>query len=242
MENVVEIKGGKIKDYLIPVLLQFAALFLFMSVHRVFIGKGKLILESVTVGDEVTSPTMGRLIYMIIAFIMFMVMAVIANRCSKSKDRKNVVAGFWAGIVSGTFLWQSLGEDSWHFGVNTEEGLVNISQMESISVVFIMIVFLIFLFYVIKQNALSFGVEMTICSFLCNWLSHYVILASYPFVHKLFEERTWIILSGCIIGGLLFVGSIVYVFKKADNIKKLLLCSTFTYIGIGMITLSIMEG
>ena len=65
--------GNKIKDYVIPMLLQFVALVLFMLLHRLSVGRGALLLERVRVGDEMSSPTLGRLLYMLFAFVMFIV-------------------------------------------------------------------------------------------------------------------------------------------------------------------------
>lgn len=234
--------GNKLKDYVIPMLLQFVALILFMMMHRLSVGRGSLILESVQVGDEMSSPTLGRLIYMIFAFIMFFITVFLANRISKNKNRKNTLLSFWLGIASGTFLWQSIGEDSWHFGFYTENGIANMSQLEGIPVVFILIVFLMFLAYVIRQNALSFGVSMSICSFLCNWLGHYVTTATYPFVQSVFDEKMWAILSGCTAGAILFIGSLIYVLKKASTTERRLICSTLSYLGVGMIAMSITGG
>ena len=234
-------EGNILTDYVLPLLLQFVALVLFMMMHRISVGRGGYLLERVQVGDEVSSPTLGRFMYMLFAFVMFLITAFFANRSSGSESRGSVLKSFWLGIASGTFLWQSIGEDSWHFGVHTADGLVNASQLESISVVFILVVFLIFLCYVLKRNALSFGVAMTVCSFLCNWLGHYVMLGTYPFVHTLFEEKTWTMLSGCTAGGLILIGSIVYLIRKGDSLKRRLVCSTFTYIALGTIALSIME-
>ena len=65
--------GNKIKDYVIPMLLQFFALVLFMTMHRLSVGRGALLLERVQVGDEMSSPTLGRMLYMLFAFVIFFV-------------------------------------------------------------------------------------------------------------------------------------------------------------------------
>lgn len=232
--------GNKIKEYVIPMLLQFMALVLFMMMHRLTVGRGNLLLERVQVGDEMSSPTLGRLLYMLFAFVMFVVTAYFANKTSKTDSRKNTFISFALGIASGTFLWQAIGEDSWHFGFQTENGLANMSQLESITVVFILAVFLIFLVYVVRQKALSFGVAAVICSFLCNWLGHYVSTATYTFVQTAFDERMWFIVSGGAAGIILLAGSLLYLFKNASTTKKRLFCSTFSYLGVCMITMSVM--
>lgn len=233
--------GNKIKDYVIPMLLQFFALVLFMTMHRLSVGRGALLLERVQVGDEMSSPTLGRMLYMLFAFVMFFVTAYFANKISKTDSRKCTFASFGLGIASGTFLWQALGEDSWHFGFQTENGLANMSQLESIPVVFILVVFLIFLAYVVKQNTLSFGVGVTVCSFLCNWLGHYVSTATYTFVQAALEEKIWFMISGGVVGAILLIGSLLYLFKNASTTKKRLICSTFSYLGVCMISMSILE-
>jgi len=238
----MEEKKLKLTEYFIPFILQLLLLFILMFVHNISVSQGNLILKSIQIGDEMSSPTTGRLIYMIVAFIMFIITVIFANKYSKSCEKKKIKLSFWLGIISGTLLWQAIGEDSWNFGVQTENGFMNFSQLESISVILILAVFLFFLVYVMKQNALSFGVGITITSFLCNWLGHYVMLGTYPFVHTIFEERTWILLSGSVSGAIILIGSIFYVIKKADSIKERLFCSVMTYIAVGMIALAILEG
>jgi len=231
-----------LQEYIIPVLLQFVLLFAFIFMHKSFVSQGKFIMERITVGDETSAPTTGRLVYMILAFALFFVTSALANRVSQSDEKKNVIISFWLGIVSGFFLWQALGEDSWNFGVHTEEGIINFCQLESISVALMLLVFIYFLIYLIRIHALSFGISMVITSFLCNWLGHYIMLGTYPFVYIFFEEGDWIRLVGTIAGLLLLAGSIVYVVKKANNIKSRLFCSSMTYIAIGIISMAYLEG
>lgn len=237
--------GGRktlLYEYLIPFFLQFGVLAFFMFIHRNTVKKGSLLMKSVTIGDEVSSPTLGRLIFMIVAFILGFFLAYVANKLSKDESKKRISASFWCGICSGMLLWQALGEDSWHFGVMTEQGFVNFCALENVSVIFISMTFLIFLAYVIRQHALSFGVIIIISSFLCNWLSHYVMLGTYPFVASLVGARTWNLFTGGITGGILVVGSIYYVIVKADRMKNRLFASMMTYIGVAVIVLAIMEG
>ena len=93
-------KGKTIlKEFFLPLLGQFGVLIIAILLHRVFIGLGPNILDPVQIGDEITKPTLGRLCYLIFAFIMFLVFAIVAM-----KNANKVYVSFFTGILSGTFL------------------------------------------------------------------------------------------------------------------------------------------
>lgn len=88
-----------LKEFVLPLFAQFGILIVTILLHRIFIGQGPNILNSVQIGDETTKPTLGRLCYVIFAFVMFLVCAIVAI-----KKEEKVYVSFFLGIMSGTFL------------------------------------------------------------------------------------------------------------------------------------------
>lgn len=173
-----------VKEYFLPFLSQYLILAVCILLHRLFINRGGLICPEVLVGDEMSSPTAGRLVFCVIAFVAAVVLAAAASR--RAKEGKEY-APFFMGLFAGTFLWQSIGEDLWNFSVNG----VNFVQLESVSVFPIFVITLLFVCYAAKNQALDFGMWCALLGFLCNWAGHYVMLGTYSFVAAYFEEAAW---------------------------------------------------
>ena len=140
-------RNAILKEFIFPLLGQFGVLIVAILLHRVFIGLGPNIMEPVTIGDEITKPTLGRLIYVILAFAMFLICAIIA---AKKQDR--VYLSFFIGIFAGTVLWQMLGEDMWHFGLLEHGEITYFIKLESISVLLFLIPLLIFVVYCVTRK------------------------------------------------------------------------------------------
>ncbi|MGN0347131.1 MAG: hypothetical protein ACI4DU_07570, partial [Lachnospiraceae bacterium] len=70
---------------------------------------------------------------------------------------------------------------------------------------------------------------------------HYVMEASYPFVQSFFTENKWYMIIGITLGIIVFAGSLYYLLKKADSLKKRLFCSAVSYLAVGMIYFGIMK-
>lgn len=101
-------------DYLLTIVLELVVLFGLMAFCSLFIGRGALLGTPELVGDELSSPTLGRLVYMLLSFILAFVLTVLASSFAK-KDRD--VPAFWCGFAAGILLWQAVGEEAWHFTV-----------------------------------------------------------------------------------------------------------------------------
>ncbi len=224
-----------VKEYFLPFLSQYLILAVCILLHRLFINRGGLICPEVLVGDEMSSPTAGRLVFCVIAFVAAVVLAAAASR--KAKEGKEY-APFFMGLFAGTFLWQSIGEDLWNFSVNG----VNFVQLESVSVFPIFVITLLFVCYAVKNHVLDFGMWCALLGFLCNWAGHYVMLGTYPFVAAYFEEAAWnqgiAYSSGAILG---VVGIYLGVCAAKDR-KGRLFAAIVTYIATGIIAFGMMEG
>lgn len=224
-----------LKEYFLPFLAQYGILMVCIMLHRLFINQGALLGEPVMVGDEMSAPTAGRLVFCILSFVLSVILTIIASKQAKhGKD----FAPFFLGLFAGTFMWQSLGEDLWNFSVNG----VNFMPFESVSALPVLIIAILFIIYAIRNNSLDWGVWCALLGFMCNWLGHYVMLGTYPFVAGFFEETVWnrgiAYISGCI---LLLLGIYLGIFS-AKTRKGRLLAAILTYIATGIIAFGIMEG
>ena len=224
-----------LKEYVLPIFLQYLILVVCITLHRLFVKQGKLIGSEVLVGDEMSSPTVGRFAFCIIAFLLAVILAILASKKSKQGYE---YTPFFLGLFAGTFLWQSIGEDVWNFSVNG----VNFLQMESVSVFPIFVLTLLFAIYAVRNHVLDFGIWCVFLGFLCNWAGHYVMLGTYPFVVAYFSENAWNRGIACVSGIVLcLLGIYLGVFAAKDR-KGRLFASIITYIATGIIVFGIMEG
>ncbi len=223
------------KEYVLPFLAQYLILAVCIILHRLFVNRGELISPAVMVGDEMSSPTMGRFVFCMGAFVAAVLLAVVASK--KAKEGKEY-APFFLGLFAGTFLWQSIGEDLWNFSVNG----VNFVQLESVSVFPIFVITLLFVVYAVRNHALDFGMWCVLAGFLCNWAGHYVMLGTYPFVASWFAESVWNKSIAYVSGAVLGVVGIYLGVCSAKDRKGRLFASIITYIATGIIAFGMMEG
>ncbi|MBO2515767.1 MAG: hypothetical protein CW338_00630 [Clostridiales bacterium] len=226
---------GFLIDYLLSIGIELVILFALMGFCSLFIYRGALIGAEELVGSEMSSPTLGRLIYMILSFVLAAGLCVAASLCAKKgKD----VFAFWAGFASGIFLWQAAGEEAWHFAV----GGIHFVQLESIAAFPVVILFAGLIIYGWRRRAFDWGVWITLISFACNWIGHYVTVGLYPFVQDLTGSRAWNVGAGCAGGGIMFILSILYLLTHAGTRKGRMFASVLTYIAIGITALSVIDG
>lgn len=230
-----ETRKGIFRDYLLNIVLELVVLFALMGFCSLFIYKGRMVQAAELVGAEMSSPTSGRLVYFILSFVLAVPLCVLASGCArKGKD----VPAFWLGYVSGILLWQSFGEEAWHFTV----GGIHFVQLESIAAFPLVLLFIGLIIYGCRHRCFDWGVWCTILSFACNWLGHYVTVGLYPFVENFFASRAWNVLAGSTGGGVMFVISIIYLLRHKDTKRGRLTASLLTYIAIGIVSLSLIDG
>lgn len=224
-----------VKEYLLPFLLQYVILVICMSLHNFFVSKGSYICAEAMVGDEKSSPTVGRLVFCILTFAGAVILTILASNTAK-KGREYIP--FFFGLIAGTFLWQSFGEDLWHFPVKG----VNFVQFESVSMLPVFVITILFIIYAVKNEALDWGIWCALLGFMCNWFGHYVMLGTYPFVAAYVEESVWNRGIACVSGVILTVLGIYLGIFSAKDRKGRLIASIVTYIATGIIAFGIMEG
>jgi hypothetical protein len=79
-------------------------------------------------------------------------------------------------------------------------------------------------------------------SFAFNWMGHYVMEGTYPFVESMVDQHTWYVCAALVFGlcGLIF--SIIFLLFRARTVRGRLLASMLTYISIAVIAFGIIEG
>lgn len=220
------------KEFFLPFLLQFVLLVFTIIPHRIFIHIGSPIMEPVMYGDEMTDPTSGRLFYVFFAMVMCIVLAVIGGKLAK---KGKLFSPFYLGVVGGTFLWQSLGEDAWNFGLGESGEITYFLQMESIQVLPIVIPFLILVGYGVVHHSFDWCVLNVLLSFICNWMGHYVSLGTYFLVASKFSLEQWCVVAGISFGALfILLGLLLGIFASKDT-KARLTASMIMYIGVGIL-------
>lgn len=221
-----------LKEFFIPLFLQIVLVVVAIIPHRLFIHRGDFVMETFMAGDEVSSPTAGRCAYLFVAFILFVIFAVLA---SKTANKGKIEAPFYLGIFSGTFLWQFIGEDIWHFGIHVGDEVVYFLRMETVQVLPLVIPVLMLITYAIIKGTFDWGILNVIASFLVNWLGHYVSHGTYPLVAKTVSEQMWAKHIGIIVGTFLIVASIIFGVWKAKEKRQRMHASMITYLGVGVI-------
>ena len=198
-----------------------------------YFGSGMKPVVPIHVDDgETVDPNPLRLAFMLSAFPLAFVLAVVANRKGKSGK---IFPAFWWGYAGGTLLWQSMGECAWHFSIEADEYLMCFPHIEGSSAVFLVIVTIILLGYCYRRRAFSWGVWVFVLSFVGNWFGHFVLIGTYPMVHFLMEETVWFKGAGAVIGSLVCIGALLLSAFAARDTKARLCCCLMLYFGIGII-------
>lgn len=223
------------KEYLLPLMLEYVVLLVCIRLHRLLIYRGPLLGEAILVGDELSAPTVGRLVFCILSFAAAVCLTALASRKAKLGE---VTVPFVCGSFAGTFFWQSLGEDAWNFAIDG----VNFVQLESVSVFPLVIVTILFLIYAARNHALDWGIWCTLSAFLVNWWGHYVTLGSYPFVSGWFEEGLWVRNVSVLSGVPLLLVSLYLSLCSAKDTKGRIFSAILTYAATGILAFGMIEG
>lgn len=229
---------------LFPFLIQLVIIGALVSAFLVSIGSGPedFLIAQHQEGGEMTSPTLGRFIVMLVTFVIGITTAILANNAGKNLDsRKKMFMSYYIGVASGTLLWQSIGECSWHFGTQYfsenlgENVIIYFPRIECLSSLFVFIVIVALIRYCWRKQAFSWGVWCVIISFMANWIGHFFLLAPYPFVASYFSEIEWFKLMGLWGGLAIILYSLFIMLFRVHNIRGRLSASMMIYCGVGMI-------
>lgn len=222
-------------EYFLPLLAEFLILVLCIVPFRLLKALGPLIEEPALVGEEQTKPTVGRLAFGVAALALWFVFTFIASRAAK-KDKH--YASSFLGFAAGILLWQFIGEISWHYSV----GGVHFVPFESVTTFPIACLFILLMIYGKKHHSFDWGVWCMLLSFAFNWMGHYVMEGTYPFVASMVDQHTWYVGASLAAGGCGLIYSIVFLLFRVKTRRGRLLASMLTYISLGVIAFGLMEG
>lgn len=222
-------------EYFLPLVSEFVILILCILPFRLVKELGPLLEEPSFVGRELTKPTAGRLAFGILAIVLWFVFSYVASRAA-SRD-KHYASSFF-GFAAGILLWQFIGEISWHYSI----GGVHFVPFESVTTFPVACLFILLLIYGKRHHSFDWGVWSMLLSFAFNWMGHYVMEGTYPFVASLIDQHTWYIGAAVISGVCGFVFSILFLLFRVKTRRGRILASMLTYISIGVLAFGLMEG
>lgn len=213
---------------LLATLVEVIAFGIACPLHSVFSHMGPLLQNVVDVAGENSEPTVGRLVFGIVTFILGLGLPFLANYFNK-KDKE--LLGFGLAFLSGVLLWQSIGECFWHFQI----GGVQIVRIESIQSLPFVIVFVILLIVSGFFSNKNFALWVCVLSFACNWLGHYITLGLYPIVSSGVDWKVWCYTMSGVVGGLATIGGVILSLFCPKTKKGVYLASMLLFIGLGVI-------
>lgn len=222
-------------EYFLPLLVEFLILGVAILSFSLFVALGPMIEEPALVGEAQTKPTLGRLVFGLAALVLWFVFTLVASKSAK-KD-KHFAPSFF-GFVAGIFLWQFIGEISWHYSV----GGVHFVPLESVTTFPLACLFILLLIYGKRHHSFDWGVWCMLISFAFNWMGHYVMEGTYPFVASMVDQHTWYVGASLVSGVFGLIGSILFLVFRARTRRGRLLASMLTYISVATIAFGILEG
>lgn len=231
LENFTKIHKPEKKNIvrlLIALLLEVIAFGVTVPLHSVFSHMGPLLQDCVDVAGEMSEPTVGRLVFGIVMFVLGIGLPFLASYfIKKEKD----LVGFGLAYLSGILLWQSIGECFWHFQI----GGVQLTRIESIQSFPFVIVFTVLLIVCGFFKNKNFALWIVALSFASNWLGHYITIGLYPIVSNGVDWITWAYTMSGVVGGLAVIaGTILSVFMPKTK-RGVYLGSMLLFIGLGII-------
>lgn len=243
------IKNG-CKNGLLPFLVMFVTMGLSIVVFRLFRAmNGTEIQPVMDVAGEETNPTIGRLIYMCLAFAASITLTAIAAHKIRT-DKDKLMLPWVLGVTSGTMMWQSLGESSWHYGLHIlndegEAAFVNFPRIESMQGLPFLILLMIFVTVLIIKHELNFGIAAFFMSFIGNWFGHACMIGTYP-IALMFNEQmpmvTWYRISGGVVAAITAVIGIWLAFSGKTERQTKYLSSIFFFIAYGCLLYGVILG
>lgn len=222
-------------EYFLPLVVEFLILAVCMVFFSLFVKLGPMVQKPYMVGGSQTMPTVGRLVFGIAVLVLWFVFSFIASDAAK-KDRHYTSS--FCGFTAGILLWQFIGEVSWHYSI----GGVHFVPFESVTTFPVACLFILLMVYGKKHHSFDWGIWCMLLSFAFNWMGHYVMEGTYPFVESVVDQHTWYVGASTISGTLGFVYSIVFLLFRAKTRRGRILASMMTYISLGVIAFGLMEG
>ena len=228
----------KYSDYILPFLTLIAVTVLAAGgFYWIKSCNTSLIQPVAEVAGEETDPAAGRLICFAIYLILSIALVVIASVREKKKPDK-MLSSWTLSVAGGTLLWVSIGESSWHFGINvlSDEGAVsftNFPRIESIEGIWFFLIILVISFAIIKTS--DFSLTAYLFTFLGNWYGHLCMIATYPVAVSMgtnLDMVTWYRITGFVNFVIFTLIGVIILIRGRKRATKYL-ASICLYVAIG---------
>ena len=181
---------------------------------------------------EMVDPNPLRLAFMCVGLVVSLILAEVSIR---KGEQGATYPAFWIGYAGGTLLWQSMGECAWHFSVSGEDFLMCFPHLEGASAVFLVLLVSLLLLYAFRHGSFGWGLWTFLLAFMCNWIGHFIMIGTYPFVGGLMDEHLWYLISGLVFGLGICILALILGRRHALDTRARLCCSMLLYMGIGII-------
>lgn len=235
------------KDTFIPsIVMIFITALVFAGFYMVKSVNDNLICQITEVAGEETNPSVGRLICCLLFFSLSVVLVIIAEKRWKA-DSEKLLFTWSLAAMGGTLLWTSIGECSWHFGLNviSDEGaeiFASFPRIESVQgLPFFILSILIF---AACYRKMSFPLASYVFAFLGNWYGHLCMIAAYPIAKAIgiSMELGTFYKASALINALIILGvGIVLIAGKTKRTTKYM-AAVCMYVALGNVLFGIVMG
>ena len=199
------------------------------------------------VAGEETDPTIGRLITCVVLFFSSLTSVIFAKRFHK-KSPDQLTLPWTLATLGGTLLWVSIGECSWHFGLNvvSDEGKIiftNFPRIESVQGIPFMILTLI-AFGAARKKA-SFPLMSYSLAFAANWYGHLCMMGLYPIAMVCgmkVELPVFYRASGLIHTFIFAAVGLYLILRKETKRENRYFAAVLLYIALGTLMFGVMMG
>ena len=223
-----------LREYFLPLLIEFVLLFVSVQTFMYCVPLGPMVQEPVMFARQMTQPTAGRLAFGALSLALWLAFSHLAARTAEQgRDYAPSLLGFEAGIL----LWQAIGEISWHFSVDG----IHFVPFENVTTFPLACLFILLMIYGKRRHSFDWGVWCMLLSFAFNWMGHYVMEGTYPFVASYVDQHAWHLWSSAVAGVIGFVYSLIYLRFRARTRRGRIQASMITYIALGVLAFGIME-
>ena len=246
MEDTINFKRG-LRDIVLPnIIMILTTALVFIGFYLIKSLSGDLICNISVVGGEETDPTLGRLIVCLSYLFFSVLMISVAEKIWKANEEK-ILLSWTMAAFGGTLLWTSVGECSWHFGLQvlSDEGVelfTNFPRIECIQgIPFFILSIMIF---VTCFKKFSFPFASYLLSFIGNWYGHLCMIAAYPIARALgckMELESFYKVSALGNAVVLAVIALYMIFGKTKRTTKYL-AAICMYVALGNVLFGIVMG
>ena len=240
-------KNQKRRDLIWPIIIMFLSTCVVMGCFYWIKSWDSTLVQPVmdVVGEE-TDPCVGRLICCAMYFVLAVLSALLAVK-TWEKNPERLPVPFTFAAFGGSFLWVSVGECLWHFGMSymDEEQVVgfgNFPRLESFQglILFLLVAILVIVLF----RRIDFPLIAFVLVFLANWGGHLFTVATYPLFLAFGLEITladfyWI---SSLVQFIFFgvIAALIYIFDKKREARYF--AAILLYVSLGGLVFGVILG